>query len=231
MPSEGTPSARRMNDGRLARALISEALGTAFLVAAVIGSGIMAESLAAGNTALALLANAIATGAILVVLILSFGPVSGAHFNPAVTLAFLVRRDISARTGLAYAAVQIAAGIGGTVLAHAMFDQELFQWGSHARTGIGQWIGEITATFALVFTIIACVRHRPEAVPYAVGLVITAGYWYTSSTSFANPAVTIARAFTDSFASIAVADMPAFVGLQLVTALATAYFANWLFAR
>lgn len=169
MPSEAGASGVRTVEGQFARALVGEAIGTAFLVATVIGSGIMAESLSAGNTGLALLANSIATGAILVVLILSVGPVSGAHFNPAVTLAFLLRREISARTGLAYAVVQIAAGIAGTLLAHAMFDLELVQWGTHSRSGIGQWIGEIVATFALVFTIIAAFITDPRRFPTPSG--------------------------------------------------------------
>ena len=166
------------------RKLVAEALGTGFLLATVVGSGIMAETLAGGNVALALLGNTIATGAILAVLILIFGPVSGAHFNPAVTLAFLIRREIGARDAAVYVAVQIAAGLAGVLVAHLMFGEPAFAASVKARTGIGQWTGEFVATFGLVATILGTVRFRPDAVPYAVGLFITAGYWFTSSTSF-----------------------------------------------
>lgn len=215
----------------LTRSLAAEALGTLFLVTTVVGSGIMGETLAAGNTAVALLANAIATGVMLVVLIMMFGPISGAHFNPAVTVAMMFRGDCETKTGMLYIVVQIVFGILGTLLAHLMFDLELVQWGTHARTGLGQWVGEIVATFALIFTILACLAHRPEAVPYAVGLVITGGYWYTSSTSFVNPAVTIARQFTDTFASIRPQDVPVFVLIQIVMGLVTVLFANWILRR
>lgn len=211
------------------RELAAEAVGTAFLVATVVGSGIMGEQLAGGNIAIALLANALATGAILVVLIATLGPVSGAHFNPAVTLAFMVRKDIGPSKAAAFAAVQIVAGIMGTILAHAMFGLDLVQHGTHVRTGAGQWLGEVVASFALVFTILALVKHKPDMIPYAVGLVITAGYWYTSSTSFANPAVTIARIFTDTFASIRPVDAIPFVAIQLLAAAGTAAFARWMF--
>lgn len=213
-----------------ARELTAEALGTAFLVATVIGSGIMGERLSGGNEALALLANALATGAILVVLIAVFAPVSGAHFNPAVTLAFLLRKETTAAKAAAFMAAQIAAGIAGAVLAHLMFGLDPVQLGTHARWGAGQWLGEAVATFALVFTILACARQRPEIVPYAVGLVITAGYWYTSSTSFANPAVTIARTFTDTFTAIRPVDAVPFVAVQLLTGAGCAALARWMFA-
>ncbi len=215
----------------MTRSLAAEALGTLFLVTTVVGSGIMGETLAAGNTAVALLANAIATGVMLVVLIMMFGPVSGAHFNPAVTVAMMFRGDCETKTGVLYIIVQIVFGIMGTLLAHLMFDLELVQWGTHARTGLGQWVGEVVATFALIFTILACLAHRPEAVPYAVGLVITGGYWYTSSTSFANPAVTIARLFTDTFASIRPQDVPVFVLIQIAMGIVTVIFANWIFRK
>ena len=173
----------------LTRRLVAEALGTAGLLATVVGSGIMGETLAGGNVAIALLANAIATGAILVVLILVFGPVSGAHFNPAVTLAFALRREISVADAGLYVCMQVAGGILGVLAAHAMFDLAILQTSATARTGMPQWFAETVATFGLVATILGAVRFRPDAVAYAVGLYITAGYWFTASTSFANPAV------------------------------------------
>jgi glycerol uptake facilitator-like aquaporin len=215
----------------LPRRLLAEALGTAFLLATVVGSGIMAERLADGNVALALLANAIPTGAILVVLITLFGPISGAHFNPAVTLCFLMRRGIGAPDALAYVTAQLAGAATGTWCAHVMFDLPVLMWGATARAGIGQWTGETVATFGLVVTILACMRFRPKAVAAMVGLYITAGYWFTSSTSFANPAVTIARALSDSFAGIRPADVPAFIVAQLAGALAASLVAGWLFAE
>ena len=217
-----------MSTPDLTRRLAAEALGTAFLLATVVGSGIMAETLAGGNVALALLGNTIATGAILAVLILIFGPVSGAHFNPAVTLSFLVQRQITLPHAVIYVMVQVAAGICGVLIAHIMFDQALVSTFAKPRTGIGQWAGEFVATFGLVATIIGCVRYRPEAVPYAVGLFITAGYWFTSSTSFANPAVTIARAFTSSFSGIRPVDAPAFIAAQILGALAATVIMLWL---
>jgi glycerol uptake facilitator-like aquaporin len=212
----------------LTRRLAAEALGTAFLLATVVGSGIMAETLAGGNVALALLGNTIATGAILAVLILIFGPVSGAHFNPAVTLSFLVQRQITLPHAAIYIVVQVLAGIGGVAVAHVMFGQDIVSSFPRPRTGIGQWTGEFVATFGLVATIIGCVRFRPEAVPYAVGLFITAGYWFTSSTSFANPAVTVGRAFTGSFSGIRLEDTPAFVAAQVVGGLAATAVMLWL---
>lgn len=181
----------------------AEALGTGLLVATVIGSGIMAEELAGSNGALALLANSIATGGILFVLITALGPVSGAHLNPVVSLVFALRGEISWRFLLAFALGQCTGGIAGTMLAHAMFAEPLIQLSGHARTGFAQWLSEAVATFALVFAILGTLRARPSQVPAAVALVIVAGYWFTASTSFANPAVTIARALTDTFSGIA----------------------------
>ena len=212
----------------MARKLFAEWLGTFFLVAVVIGSGIMAERLAGGNIALALLGNTIATGAILVVIILIFGPISGAHFNPAVTFAFLLRRDIDKRTAGYYVILQILGGITGAAVAHIMFELPLFEASVNVRTGISQWVAEFVATFGLVATIFGCIKSRPEAVPYAVGLYITAGYWFTSSTSFANPAVTIARTMTDTFSGIAPADAPAFILAQLIAASVVVWVFGWL---
>lgn len=196
------------------RRLFAEALGTALLVAAVVGSGIMAEALAGGNLAVALLGNTLATGAILYVLITALGPVSGAHFNPVVSAVFALRREIGWGTALAFAAAQVIGGVGGTLLAHAMFELPLIQFSTHARSGSGQWLAEAVATFTLVLAIIGTLRARPEAVPVAVALAIVAGYWFTASTSFANPAVTLARALSDSFAGIAPRDVPGFVIAQ-----------------
>lgn len=221
-----------MPDYDLNRRLAAEFVGTALLLATVVGSGIMAENLAGGNVAIALLGNTVATGAILMVLILIFGPISGAHFNPAVTFAFLLRRDIGSSEAAVYVAVQVAGGLIGTLVAHLMFEEPLLMLGATARTGIGQWTGEAVATFGLVGTILGCLRARPEAVPYAVGLFITAGYWFTSSTSFANPAVTIARSLSDTFAGIRPADAPAFIAMQFAgAALATALFGWFALAR
>ena len=213
-----------------ARSLVAEALGTAFLLATVVGSGIMAESLADGNTALALLANSIATGAMLAVLILVFAPISGAHFNPAVTLCFLIRRDISTSRAILYWLTQVTAGLAGVMVAHVMFSAPLFSASTTSRTGIHQWTGEFVATFGLVAAILGTIRYQPRATPWAVGLVITAGYWYTSSTSFANPAVTIARGFTDTFSGIVPLHVPAFVLAQLVAAVVATLAFAWLLA-
>jgi glycerol uptake facilitator-like aquaporin len=210
------------------RRFVAEALGTGFLLATVIGSGIMGERLADGNVALALLCNTIPTGAILVVLILMLGPVSGAHFNPAVTLSFLLQRAIGGREALAYVGAQIAGGIAGAWCAHVMFEEPVLMLSLTVRTGPGQWVGEIVATFGLVATIIACVRLRPAVVAPAVGLYITAAYWFTSSTSFANPAVTIARSLSDTFAGIRPADAPAFVAAQCVGAVLATWLIGWL---
>jgi len=209
------------------RRLIAEWLGTFSLLATVVGSGIMAERLADGNIAIALLGNTIPTGAILVVLILVFGPISGAHFNPAVTLSFAWRGDIKPMDSTLYVAAQVIGGISGVLVAHIMFDNPLFDPSTTARTGLGQWVGEFVATFGLVGTIFGCLRSRPEAVPYAVGLYITAAYWFTSSTSFANPAVTVARAFSDTFAGISPSNVAAFVAVQLVAATLASFFFRW----
>lgn len=212
----------------LARKLVAEALGTLLLLATVVGSGIMAENLADGNDAVALLGNTLATGAILTVLITMFGPISGAHFNPAVTVAFLLRRDIGGKTAAAYIVVQVAGAVAGAVLAHAMFDMELVQVSTKARTGMGQWLSEAVATFGLVATILATLKARPSAVAAMVGLYISAGYWFTASTSFANPAVTVARSFTDTFSGVALAHAPAFIVAQFVGAVAATGLMAWL---
>jgi glycerol uptake facilitator-like aquaporin len=205
--------------------LAAEALGTGLLVATVVGSGIMAEKLLAGKVAVALLGNTIPTAAILYVLITMFGPVSGAHFNPAVSLMFAQRRDLPWPSIGPYVAAQVIGGVLGTLLAHVMFDLSVFQVSATVRTGPAQWVSELVATFALVLTILGTIRAKPEAVPVAVALVITAAYWFTASTSFANPAVTVARAFSNTFAGIAPSDVPAFMiaqllggGLALITA-------------
>ena len=212
----------------LTRRLAAEAIGTAFLLATVVGSGIMGETLAGGNVAIALLGNTIPTGAILVVLILMLGPISGAHFNPAVTLSFLVQGKISTSNAIAYVGVQIAAAVIGVWAAHLMFEEQLFMLSEKVRTGGGLWVAEIIATFGLVATILACVKHRAEAVPYAVGLYITAAYWFTASTSFANPAVTIARSLTGTFSGIRPADAPLFILCQIIGALLATYAFVWL---
>lgn len=211
----------------LRRRLAAESLGTAALVAAVIGSGIMADSLTR-DTALALLANTIATGAVLVVLVTIFGPISGAHLNPAVTLVFALRREIDPRDAALYSVCQIAGGIAGTVLAHAMFALPLVELSFKVRTGGPQWLSEAVAAFGLVATILAGVRFQRGAMPWLVGLYITAAYWFTASTSFANPAVAIARSLTNTFAGIRPIDLPGFIAAELVGAIAALAFANWL---
>ncbi|MCZ6855522.1 MAG: aquaporin family protein [Gammaproteobacteria bacterium] len=210
------------------RRLAAEFLGTLFLLMTVVGSGIMAEQLAGGNTAIALLCNALATGAILVVVILMFGSISGAHFNPAVTLAFLLRRDIGISLASLYWFTQVAAGLVGVWLAHGMFGLDLFQLSQQARTGAGQWLAEIVATFGLVATIFAVLKARADAVALAVGLYITAAYWFTASTSFANPAVTFARAFTDTFSGIQLEHVPGFIGAEIIGAVLATYVFGWL---
>lgn len=210
------------------RRLIAEWMGTFSLLATVVGSGIMAERLAGGNVAIALLGNTIPTGAILVALILCFGPISGAHFNPAVTLAFAIRKEITARDSVFYVLAQITGAIAGVLVAHVMFAHPLFDPSTHVRTGLGQWVGEFVATFGLVGTILCCLKSRPAAIPYAVGLYITAAYWFTSSTSFANPAVTIARGSSNTFSGISPADVAAFVAVQLVAAVLATFFFHWL---
>ena len=213
----------------LSRSLFAEALGTGLLVCTVIGSGIMAESLT-GDVALALLGNTLPTGAILVVLITILGPVSGAHFNPAVTLAFAVRRQAPWGEVAPYILAQIAGGIAGAALAHGMFDLPMLQTATKIRTGGPQWLAEVVATFGLVFTIFAGIRQAPAAIPWLVGLYITAAYWFTASTSFANPAVAIARSFTDTFSGIRPFDLPGFVAAQIIGALIGVAVAAWLFA-
>ncbi|MGV6801044.1 MAG: MIP/aquaporin family protein [bacterium] len=212
------------------RKLSAEFIGTALLLAIVVGSGIMGDRLSTDD-AIALLGNTLATGAGLVILIFVFGPISGAHFNPAVTLSFYLRRELSSRDAILYVLMQIAGALVGVGIAHFMFGLDLIQPSSHIRASGGELLGEGVATFALIITILACVKFRKEAVPYAVGLVITAGYWYTSSTSFANPAVTIARALTDSFAGIAPSSVPGFIMAQLIAVVIVTYFANWLFTE
>ena len=218
-----------MDHFSITRRLVSEVLGTAMLVAAVVGSGIMGELLSDGNTAMALLANAFATGAMLVVLILVFGPVSGAHFNPVVSLSFALQRKLGWAEFLAYTAAQIAGGVAGVMLAHLMFDLPLLDVSAHERHGIGQWTGETVASFMLLVTILGCLRTRADMVAPAVGLFITAGYWFTSSTSFANPAVTIARSMTDTFSGIHPADVPAFILAQIAGGIAATLVCGWLF--
>ena len=210
--------------------MTAEFTGSAFLLATVIGSGIMAQNLAGGNTAIALLGNTVATGAILVVLILIFGPVSGAHFNPAVTLSFRLRGEIGTSDTALYILAQIAGALAGMLAAHFMFELPLVQSSTHIRAGAAQFGSEIIATFGLLATIIGCVRHRPEAVPYAVGLYITAAYWFTASTSFANPAVTIARSFSDTFSGIRPEDAPLFIAAQLTGAALASIVFGWLFS-
>lgn len=214
----------------LSKRLVAEAVGTALLLATVVGSGIMAESLSGGNDGIALLGNTLATGAILVVLILIFGPVSGAHFNPVVTMVFTLRNEVSPSHAVAYVLVQIAAGIVGVLIAHAMFDLSLIQASTKLRAGSGQWLSESVATFGLLASILGCLRWKPDAVPYAVGLFITAGYWFTASTSFANPAVTIARSLTDTFSGIQAVGVPAFIIAQLIGAILALGLFSWLFS-
>ncbi|MGN2244141.1 aquaporin [Frateuria sp. GZRR33] len=204
----------------LVRKLLAEFIGTALLLATVVGSGIMGLMLSPGNTGVALLANAAATAAALYVLIVLFGPISGAHFNPAVTLAMWLRGELRAREALAYVLVQVAAAIFGVLLAHAMFDLPLLQPGTHARTGAAQWLSEGVAAFGLLLTILLGMRHRPAAVPALVASYIFAAYWFTASTSFANPAVTLARSLTRTFAGIRPVDVSGFVLAQVVGALA-----------
>lgn len=213
------------------RKLTAEALGSFFLFVAVIGSGIMAETLAGGNVAVALLANTVATGAILFVLIAMLGPVSGAHFNPAVTLAFLLRRELRPGAAAAFVAAQMAGGVTGAFTAHLMFDLPIFQFSTKARAGIGQWTGEFVATFGLVLTILVLLKHRASAIPAAVALYITSAYWFTSSTSFANPAITLVRSLSDTFAGIAPGDAPLFIVAQLIGAVSAVGLAGWLIAE
>jgi glycerol uptake facilitator-like aquaporin len=211
----------------LPRRLAAEALGTGLLVATVVGSGIMADRLT-DDVALALLGNTLPTGAILVVLITTLGPLSGAHFNPAVTLVFALRREIEARAALAYVAAQVAGGILGALLAHAMFELPIWQASTTVRSGTAQWLAEGVAAFGLVFTILVGLRFRSDAIPWLVGLYITAAYWFTASTSFANPAVAIARSITDTFAGIRPVDLPGFIVAELSGAVLAMLLAGWL---
>jgi glycerol uptake facilitator-like aquaporin len=214
-----------------AKRLVAEGLGTTLLVAVVIGSGVMAERLAAGNVAVALLANAIATGAALAVLITVFGPISGAHFNPVVSLAFAIRRELPLTTLFGFVLVQIAGAYVGAIIAHAMFNLSLVQVSTHVRGGPAQAFSEAVATFGLLLTIFGALRFRPSATPAAVGLYITAAYWFTASTSFANPAVTVARTLTDTFAGIAPASAPIFILAQIVGMAAAVGMTSWLFTE
>ncbi|MEM1274148.1 MAG: MIP/aquaporin family protein [Pseudomonadota bacterium] len=209
------------------RRLTAEALGTGLLVATVVGSGIMAERLT-DDVALQLLANAIPTGAILVVLIAVFGPISGAHFNPAVSFAFRLRGDIATETALAYSAAQIAGGCLGTLATHLMFELQPFEFSSQMRTGPAQWWAEIIASFGLVAVIFGGLKHRADAVAWLVGLYITAAYWFTASTSFANPAVAIARSLTDTFSGIRPLDLPGFIAAQIIGASLAVAVMGWL---
>ncbi|APG87500.1 MIP family channel protein (plasmid) [Sinorhizobium americanum CCGM7] len=214
----------------LKRCLGAEALGTAILVATVVGSGIMADRLS-DDVAVSLLGNTIPTGAMLVVLISILGPISGAHFNPAVTMVFAARREIEPSAAALYVLAQVAGGLAGTFVAHAMFDLPIFQVSETLRTGQGQWIAETVATFGLAFTILAGLRFRADAIPSLVGLYITAAYWFTASTSFANPAVAVARAFSNTFSGIRPTDVPAFVAAEVLGALVATAIAGWLLAE
>ena len=215
----------------LTQRAFAEFLGTAFLLAAVVGSGIMAQTLAGGNGALALLCNTLPTGAILAVLILMFGPLSGAHFNPAVSIAFALRGEIAWPTMALYGAVQVLGGILGVWAAHLMFELPLLQFSTHVRTGAGQWLAEAVATLGLLLSIFGCAARAPSAIPYAVGLYITSAYWFTASTSFANPAVTIARSLSDTFAGIAPSGVAAFIIAQLLGMLTAVLIGRWLWRQ
>lgn len=212
----------------LTRRLVAEALGTFFLVMAIVGSGIMAQDLAGGNDALALICNTVATGAVLFVIITIFVSISGAHFNPAVSLVMWRRGALDGPTALAYVAVQIVSGCLGAIVAHVMFGLEPVQFAETARTGIGQWVGEFIATFGLIATILGCVRFNMNAIAPAVGLYIMSAIWFTSSTSFANPAVTIARALSDTYTGIAPHHVPAFLVAEVLGAIAAGVLLGWL---
>jgi glycerol uptake facilitator-like aquaporin len=211
----------------LAQRSLAECLGTAFLLSGVVGSGIMAARLSGGNGALALLCNTLPTGAILTVLILTFGPISGAHFNPAVSIALALRRELPTRIAVIYIGAQVIGAILGVWAAHLMFELPLWQVSGTARTGPGQWFAEAVATFGLLLTILGCSARTPSAVPYAVGLYITSAYWFTASTSFANPAVTIARSLSNTFAGIAPTGVAAFIAAQLVGMVAAVALGRW----
>lgn len=211
--------------------LVAEGLGTCLLLIGVVGSGIMGSALADGNVAITLLANAIATGCILYAIITTLGPISGAHFNPVVTLYFWLRRETDTAVALGYIPVQIAGGIVGVWLIHLMFDLPIWQFGGTTRSGLGQWFGEAIATFGLLFVIAGGLRSKPDAVPTLVALYITGAYWFTPSTSFANPAVTIARVFSDTFAGIAPTDAPMFILMQVIGLGGALALFPWLFPK
>ena len=212
----------------LPKQLAAEFVGTALLLATVVGSGVMGERLSGGNTAIALLANAIATGAVLYALISALGPVSGAHFNPVVTLSEVMLGRMKAKPAGAYVITQIVAALVGVLTAHTMFELPVFFPSHHVRSGSAQFFSEVVATFGLLLVVFQCARHKPESIPAAVGLYITAAYWFTASTSFANPAVTIARSMTDTFAGIRPADAPGFIGAQFIGAILAVLFYRWL---
>ncbi len=218
-----------MTENTYVRSIAAEALGTAFLLAAVVGSGIMGERLAGGNAAIALLANTIATGAALVVLISIFGPISGAHFNPAVTLFFVLGRELPTALAALYVLAQLAGAVAGVWIAHVMFATPIFEMSEKLRDGPAQWCAEFVATFGLMLTIAGAIRHTPNTVPYLVGLYITSAYWFTASTSFTNPAVTVARALTNSFAGIAPQSAPGFIVAQFAAAVVGFVVAAWFF--
>jgi glycerol uptake facilitator-like aquaporin len=215
----------------LTKRVVAEGLGTAFLLAVVVGSGIMAERLADGNVAIALLANTIATGAGLIALILMFGTISGAHFNPVVTLSEAFQKNLPSKDVLPYIAAQIIGAFAGVAVAHGMFETPIFFASEHVRTGMAQWWSEFIATFGLIAVIISCSRSRPTVTPFAVAAYITAAYWFTSSTSFANPAVTLARAATNTFAGIRPIDAPGFIVAQLLGAAAATLLFCWLYPK
>jgi len=217
-----------MTTPSLVHRAVAEGLGTALLLAVVVGSGIMGEKLSGGNVAIALLANSLATGAGLVALILTFGPISGAHFNPAVTLADATQGGVPWREVPVYIGSQVAGAFLGVAVAHVMFDKPVFFASTHERAGLSQWVSELVATFGLLAVIWGCARRRSDAVPFAVGAYITAAYWFTSSTSFANPAVTLARAASNTFAGIRAADVPGFITAQLLGAAAATAMFRWL---
>ncbi len=218
-----------MPEFSFAQKLGAEAVGSFFLFVTVVGSGIMGDSLSGGNVAIALLGNTLATGAILFVIIAALGPISGAHFNPAVTLVMALRKDLGVGAAILFVAAQLGGGLIGVWAAHYMFEQPIFQLSEKVRTGEGQWLGEMIATFGLLFTILGTIRFRPEWVAPAVGLFISAGYWFTSSTSFANPGITIGRAFSNTFSGIAPENVPAFLIAQFAGAVAAWLLARWLF--
>jgi len=218
-----------MSEFTFAQKLGAEAVGSFFLFVTVVGSGIMGDSLSGGNVAIALLGNTLATGAILFVIIAALGPISGAHFNPAVTLVMALRKELSVGTAILFVIAQLVGGLIGVWAAHFMFEQPILQLSEKVRTGQGQWLGEMIATFGLLFTILGTIRFRPEWVAPAVGLFISAGYWFTSSTSFANPAITVGRAFTNTFSGIAPENVAAFLIAQFAGAVAAWLLARWLF--